>query len=47
MRREIVTRPEAERLVAWLWPQVATQGSKYAIVYRINSRQWVSPLPPF
>ena len=47
MRREIVTRPEAERLVAWLWPQVATQGSKYAIVYRINSRQWISPLPPF
>ena len=46
MRREIVTRPEAERLIDWLWPRVATPGSRYAIIYRLNSRQWVSPLPP-
>jgi hypothetical protein len=47
LRREIVTRPAAERLIASLWPRVANAGSRYAIVYRINSRQWTSPLPPF
>ncbi len=47
VRQEVVTRPMAERLIHSLWPRVASTGSKYVIIYRINSRQWASPLPPF
>jgi hypothetical protein len=46
LRREIVDRASAERLARSLWPRVANAGSRYLVIYRINSRQWTAPLPP-
>ena len=41
LRREVAGRAGAFALAEWLWPRVATTGSRHVIFYRGGSRQWV------
>ena len=40
IRREVADTASARRLAAAIWPEVARDGSRYIIFYRIGSRQW-------